>query len=219
MNSSSECQHVRVAVGGDPHNLSPEVKAHLLTCVDCSRYAQDTLTLDLGVRDALQLPVNRFRRAAPPARRFALAASVVLATLIGGGFWLLAPRSALAGEVVDHVMHEGGSWGEQVVLTPAEVAAVLKEAGVQFDSSLPVVYAMACPFHGHLVPHLVVQTANGPMTVMLLAHEKVSARQEFASEGLEGVLLPAGEGGVAVLMQHGKVPEAIAADVVSGVRW
>ena len=96
---------------------------------------------------------------------------------------------------------------------------MLQKAGVNFDISMPVVYAMACPFRGRAVPHLVVQTANGPMTVMLLAHEKVAARQEFSEEGYRGLLLPAGEGSVAVLMQNGIVPEAIAAELVSGVRW
>jgi hypothetical protein len=57
------------------------------------------------------------------------------------------------------------------------------------------------------------------MTVMLLAHEKVAARQEFSADGLEGVLLPAGEGAVAVLTRNGKVPDAIATNLVSGARW
>ena len=89
------------------------------------------------------------------------------------------------------------------MLSPAALADVLQTAGVQFDTSMPVVYASACPFHGRRVPHLVVQTTNGPMTVMLLAHEKVASRQEFSEGGYHGVLLPAGEGSVAVLMQNG----------------
>jgi hypothetical protein len=215
-----DCRHSRVAIGGDPHDLSPEVRAHLVTCADCTRFAEETLKLDLRVRDALHVPVHRFRKTAPPpVRRFAVAASVMLAVLIGGGVWFLRPQSALAGEVVEHVLHESGSWTARAILTPAEVADVLLAAGVKFDTSMPVVYAMACPFHGHRVPHLVVQTANGPMTVMLLAHEKIASRQEFAMDGLEGVLLPAGDGAVAVLTQDGKVPDAIAADLVSGVRW
>jgi hypothetical protein len=217
---SDQCRHARVAIGGDPHDLSPGVKAHLAGCAGCSRFLLETLALDGRVRSALELPIHRFRSAAAaPARRFALAASVVLAMLIGGGFWLLSPQPALASEVLDHVRHEGGSWGAHEVLSGAALAEVLQQAGVKFDTSMPVVYAMACPFHGHRVPHLVVQTASGPITVMLLAHEKVSARQEFSADGYQGVLLPAGSGSVAVLMQNGKVPEAIAAQVVSGVRW
>jgi len=220
MSGSLDCSHVRVAIGGDPHNLGPEIREHLAGCAACSRFLSETLTLDGRVRSALELPLARFRKPAqPPARRFALAASVLLAVLIGGGFWVFRPQSALASEVVDHVRHEGGSWGAHEVLTPAEVAEVLQKAGVNFDTSMPVVYAMACPFRGHRVPHLVVQTATGPMTVMLLAHEKVSARQEFSADGLEGVLLPAGEGAVAVLTRNGKVPDAIAITLVSGVRW
>ena len=56
----------------------------------------ETVAIDGRVRAALELPLTKFRKAAPPpARRFALAASVVLALLIGGGFWLCAshPRS------------------------------------------------------------------------------------------------------------------------------
>ena len=217
---TNECAHARIAIGGEPHALPPEVTAHLTTCAGCRQFLAETVALDGRLRAALELPLSNFRKAAPaPARRFALAASVVLAVLVGGSFWLFRPQPALADELVDHVRHESGSWGAREVLTASELADVLRQAGVTFDSSMPVVYAMACPFHGRLVPHLVVQAASGPMTVMLLAHEKVSERQEFSEGGFEGVLLPAGEGSVAVLMQNGKVPEAAAMQVLSGVRW
>lgn len=217
---SNECAHARLAIGGDPHALPPQVTAHLPTCAACRQFHAETLALDGRLRAALELPLSKFRKTAPaPARRFALAASVALAVLVGGSFWLFRPQSALADEVVDHVRHESSSWGAHEVLSAAELADVLRQAGVTFDTSMPVVYAMACPFHGRLVPHLVVQTANGPMTVMLLAHEKVSERQEFSEGGFQGILLPAGEGSVAVLMQNGKVPDAVATRVLSEVRW
>lgn len=217
---SNECRHARIAIGGEPHALSPEVSAHLATCAACRQFHAETVSLDGRVRAALELPLTKFRKAAPPpARRFALAASVALAMIVGGGFWMLWPQPALAGDVLDHIRHEGGSWAARDVLSASELADVLQQAGVQFDTSMPVVYAMACSFHGRRVPHLVVQTANGPMTVMLLAHEKVGSRQEFSADGYHGVLLPAGEGSVAVLMQNGEVPDAVATQMVSGVRW
>jgi hypothetical protein len=217
---SNECAHARIAIGGEPHALPPEVTAHLATCAACRQFHAETLSLDGRLRAALELPLSNFRKAAPaPARRFALAASVALALLVGGSFWLFRPQTALADEVVDHVRHESGSWSAHEVLSAGELADVLRQAGVTFDSSMPVVYAMACPFHGRRVPHLVVQTSNGPMTVMLLAHEKVSKRQEFSEDGFQGVLLPAGEGSVAVLMQNARVPDAVATQVLSEVRW
>lgn len=220
MSNAYDCRHARVAIGGDPHVLSPELSEHLATCAACTRFRNETLALDGRLRAALELPLAEFRRpAAAPARRFALAASVVLAVLIGGGFWLLKPQPALAGDVLEHVKHESASWDSREVLTQAELAEVLQTAGVQFDSSMPVIYAMACPFHGRRVPHLVVQTAQGPLTVMLLAHEKLSVRQEFSEGGYHGVLLPAGEGSVAVLARDGNVPDAAAEKLLSGVRW
>jgi hypothetical protein len=217
---STECVHARIAIGGEPHALSPEVTAHLATCAACRQFHAETLSLDGRLRAALELPLANFRKAAPaPARRFAMAASVALAMIVAGSFWLFRPQSALADEVVEHVRHEGGSWNAHELLSASELAEVLRQAGVIFDTSMPVVYASACPFHGRLVPHLVVQTANGPMTVMLLARDKVSGRQEFSEGGFQGVLLPAGEGSVAVLMQNGKVPDAAASQVLSGVRW
>ena len=83
---------------------------------------------------------------------------------------------------------------------------------------MPVVYAMACPFRGRRVPHLVVQTSAGPLTVMLLAHEKVAERTEFSEHGYRGVLLPAGSGAVAVLSRAGTVPESVAVEIAGSVR-
>jgi hypothetical protein len=220
MSNEYTCRHARVAIGGDPHVLSPELSEHLATCAACTKFRAETLALDGRLRAALELPLASFRKTqAPPARRFALAASVVLAMLVGGGLWLLKPQPALADEVVEHLKHEAASWDAHEALSQAEVADVLHQAGVQFDTSMPVVYAMACPFHGRRVPHLVVQTSDGPLTVMLLAHEKVAERQEFSEGGYRGVLLPAGEGSVAVLARGGNVTDAVAEKLLSGVRW
>jgi len=217
--STTDCRHARLHIGAAPHELPAEVTRHLAGCTECSRFRDETLALDARLRSALEVPLPRFREQAPRPRRLALAASGVLALLLAGGAWFLNPKPALAGEVADHVMHEAGSWNRQQVLSPAEINAVLQQAGVKFDTSLPVVYAIVCPFRGRHVPHFVVQTANGPMTVMLLAHEKVSARTEFSEHGLRGVLLPAGDGSVALLTHAGAVPEGVAGEIVGAVRW
>jgi hypothetical protein len=221
--AGADCRHARLLIGAAPHELPPEVISHLAGCADCSRFRDETAALDGRLRSALELPLAQFRERGPPQlqrspRRFALAASVVLGLLLVGGLWLLQPQPALAGEVAEHVLHEAGSWDMHDPLPPAAVSEVLRLAGVQFDSSMPVVYAMACPFRGRRVPHLVVQTPAGPLTVMLLAHEKVSASTEFSEQGYRGVLLPAGSGAVAVLSRAGAVPAGIAAEIAGSVR-
>lgn len=217
--STTDCRHARLHIGAAPRELPAEVAQHLAGCAQCSRFRDETLALDARLRSALEVPLPRFRKRAPPARRLALAASVMLALLLAGGAWFLNPKPALAGEIAEHVLHEAGSWDKQQALSPADINAVLQQAGVRFDTSLPVVYAMSCPFRGRHVPHFVVQTPGGPMTVMLLAHEKVSARTEFSEHGFRGVLLPSGGGSVALLTRAGAVPDGVAGEIVGAVRW
>lgn len=214
-----DCRHVRLHIGADPHALPAELAAHLETCADCRRFRDEMLMLDGKLHAALELPLANFRRRAQPARRFAMAASVVLALIVAGGFWLLRPATALAGAVVEHVEGEAGSWNMRQPLPAAEIAAVLRTAGAQFDSPYPIVYAYPCPFRGHRVAHLVVQTGSETMTVMLIPHEHVRRRTEVVENGMRVVLLPAGAGSVALLTRDGVVPERVAQEIVSRVRW
>jgi hypothetical protein len=217
--TGTDCRHARLHIGAAPGELPPEVGAHLAGCAHCRQFLDESLALDGRVRSALEVPLARFRAAPTPRRRFALAASVVLAMFIAGGVWLLRPQTALAGEVIRHIEHEAGSWEKHQLLPRAEVVEALKQAGVEVDASLPVVYASACPFRGQRISHFVVRTAKGPVTVMLLPHEKVQSRTEFAESGMRGVLVPVREGSIALVARDAEVPDALASEIVAGVRW
>jgi hypothetical protein len=219
MSGALDHRDVRLAVGADPGHLSPEVEAHLAGCAECRKFRDETLALDGRLRAALELPLPQFRRRVPPVRRFALAASVALALVVAGGAWLFRPQSALAGEVVAHVQDEADSWNAREQMPDASIAKVLETAGVEFDAHMPIVYAYPCPFRGHRIAHLVVQTAHGPLTVMLLPHVIVTRREKFSESGLSGELLPAGTGSVAVLARGATVDPAEADAMVSSVRW
>jgi len=219
MSDALDHRDVRLAVGADPGHLSAEVEAHLASCAVCRQFRDETLALDGRLRAALELPLPEFRRRAMPARRYALAASVVLALLVAGGTWLFRPSSALAGELVAHVQEEADSWNASERMPDASIAQVLETAGVEFDARMPIVYAYPCPFRGRRIAHLVVQTAHGPLTVMLLPHVNVTRREKFSEDGLDGILLPAGTGGVAVLTRGGTVDAGEAEAMVSAVRW
>lgn len=220
MSSVLDCRHVRLAIGGDPLNLSEEVRQHIAGCGTCAQFRDETLAMEGRLKAALELPLHKFRAPAKPApvRRFALAASVLLAVLVGAGAWLLSPQQALAEELVEHLRHESGSWTMQRRLSPEEVGAVLRRAGVTYNSRLPIVYASPCPIRGHVVPHLVVQTDNGPVTVMLLAHEKVERPTEFHEGEYRGTLMPAGEGSVAVVTRDGRDSAGVLDQVLAGFR-
>jgi hypothetical protein len=217
-----DCQHARLLIGGDPVNLPTEVARHLADCTTCARFHEETLALESRIKAALELPLHRFRTAAQPkaapVRRFALAASLLLALLVGGGAWLFRPQPALAGELVEHLVHEPESWQAREPVSPQALSAVLATAGVRYDSRLPVTYASPCRFRGRLVPHLVVQTDRGPLTVMVLAHVNSAARENFTEGGYRGVVLPARQGSLAVIAREGQQVDADLEAVLAGLR-
>jgi hypothetical protein len=88
-----------------------------------------------------------------------------------------------------------------------------------------VSYAASCAFRGHRVPHLVVQTPSGPVTVMVLVHESVSRPTQFDEQGYRGTIVPMpGHGSIAVLMQdpggaHVRDLQSITAQVRDAIFW
>jgi hypothetical protein len=148
-------------------------------------------------------------------RLFALAASVAAALVVGGVLWLSRPPESLAAEIVTHVEGEPNSWEKTEPVAAEKLDAVLRKSGVNLGSGmLPIVYASPCWFRGHYVPHVVVTTKDGPVTVMILVHEHVKAAQQFNDAGYSGLLVPAPTGSVAVLSRTPMNLEKPAANVV-----
>jgi hypothetical protein len=167
--------------------------------------------------------------ARPPGLRnrwLGIAASALLAVVVAGALWLSAPGSSLAADVVTHMAEEPQAWRVTDVAVPdSALEAVLRDSHLRLGNGAGIVsYASACAFRGHIVPHLVVQTGSGPVTVMVLVHEHVSQSVPFNEEGYRGVIVPvAGHGSLAVLTRapdtdtHGI--EQIARRVASSIVW
>ena len=217
------CDEARLLIGANPHAELPELEAHVRECPGCARFREEMRSLDGHIRDALQQPPDlaraRARRAPPPWRQWALAASVALATLAVVGVWLLRPTDTLAHEVVVHVQGEPESWFAAQQVSAPEIAKALHGAGVDLElTSGKVMYAQSCWFRGHYVPHLVLQTAYGPATVLILRHEQVPGRRSFREGGLSGVIVPDGQGSIAVLTRGGEA-DSIAGQMQQDVHW
>jgi hypothetical protein len=197
--------------GGPPTGLRTAAPA---LPADRPNVAADMANVTVLKRKA-PAPVAKHRR----PRLFAFAASVAAALIIGGTLWLSRPPTSLAAEVVAHVEGEPDSW-QKIEPVPAEqLEAVLRKSGVKLGTGMePVVYASSCWFRGHFVPHVVVTTKHGPVTVMILLHEHVTAAQQFNEDGYSGLLVPASTGGVAVLSRTPMALEQPAADVVHALQ-
>jgi hypothetical protein len=218
------CDEARLALGSDPAASTPELEEHLRGCAACAQLRREMQALDSDIFRALQQPPHMARakpvRQAPPWRQWALAASAVLATFAVFALWLLRPSDTLAHDVVQHVQGEPDSWLATQQVSADELNHALDGAGVAFHiTSDRIVYAQSCWFHGHYVPHLVVQTARGPATVMILRHEQVSRRRSFHEAGMSGVIVPVERGSIAVVERGGDNLGEVAGQLSQDVQW
>ena len=219
------CEEARLLIGANPHVSLAELEEHLQGCAGCAQFREEMLILDGHIQRALQQPPDlarprRKRAPAGPWQQWALAASIALLSLAVIGTWLLRPNESLAHEVVAHVQGEPESWFATQQVSAAEIDKALKGAGVTLDVSSPkIMYAQSCWFHGHYVPHLVLQTAHGPATVMILRHDQVRSRQNFHEAGMSGVIVPAEHGSIAVVTQGEDHVDEVAARMQQDVHW
>src|SRR5215472_4486899 len=208
-------------IGADPEGNAAELEQHLQACESCRRFRTEMRTLEANIRRALERPPASSRAARFTWRPLALAASVLLAMLAVLAVWALRPSDTLAREVVAHVQEEPESWLARQQVDARSIDGALRSAGVRLDiTSDRITYAQSCWFRGHYVPHLVVQTAQGPVTVMILRNQHVSGRRAFQEQGMSGVIVPASQGSIAVLTQGGGANiDAVTAQLQQDVRW
>ena len=218
------CDEARLLIGADPGATTPALEEHLATCAACARFRDEMRSLDADIRRALERPpdIARLRSAGPPPawRQWALAASVVLASFAVFAVWLLRPSDTLAHEVVAHVQEEPRSWLATQHVSAQGIAHALRGAGVALDvTSDRIRYAQSCWLRGHYVPHLVIQTARGPVTVLILRHEQVRARRTFHEAGMTGIIVPAEHGSIALLARGAGDLDDIAGQMQHQVHW
>jgi hypothetical protein len=216
------CEQARLAIGADPGSSTAELEQHVQECESCRQFRAEMRTLEANIRRALEQPpastvAPRFTAVWRP---WALAASVLLAMAALFAVWLLRPSDTLAREVVAHVQEEPESWLARQHVDAQSIDEALRGAGVKLDiTSDRISYAQSCWFRDHYVPHLVVQTAQGPVTVLILRNQHVSARRNFHEAGMSGVIVPAAQGGIAVLTRDGANLDAVTAQMQQDVRW
>ncbi|MGH8139384.1 MAG: DUF3379 family protein [Steroidobacteraceae bacterium] len=229
------CNEARELIGADPDTVASQLQAHLNDCPACRAYLADMVACNAQIRHALQFDPQPLQRATadrpapipllsgmpPPIRRRArsrgltITASLAAGLLVAFTLWLSRPSETLASEIVTHVEGEPDSWAYTEPIPTAQLAGVLNKSGVQLGPGMgSVVYASSCFFRGRFVPHLVVTTKSGPVTVMILTHEHVRARKTFNEDGYAGLLVPARNGSIAILSRRPMALEQPAAEVL-----
>jgi hypothetical protein len=219
------CLEFHRAVGADPRAQTAELLEHAGQCAACARYREQLQRMDELIYRALKIEIDtpathvRTRRRWLP--RWAAAASVVAACGLAFLLWLWAPRATFAEQLVAHIEHEPQSLVRTAhAVEPGALEDVLARSGVRLKPGAGAIsYAMSCWFRGQFVPHLVVQSDEGPVTVLLLTREAgVKRREAFSEGGFHGVVLPAPRGAIAVLAQETQT-EQVAERLLQAVEY
>jgi hypothetical protein len=173
------------------------------------------LSIDVIAR-AVRVPGQR------TAMNWRIAATILVSVVVFSLGWLAYPRQSLAEDIVRHVLSESVVLDpvRTTQLDPQAVQDVLQRAGVRLaGDDLNVSFAMVCAFRGREVPHLVVRTPSGPVTVLVLSHEaSIANAQRFEEQGFAGTLVPAPRGVIAVLGRDVPVDD-VTQDVLSALSY
>ena len=231
------CDEYREAIAADP--TFDGGAGHLGECAACQAYRAEMQALDELVGRALRLDVPPLTVpelpeiytgsvVALPRRRLtsptwiAIAATVVIAALLG--IRMLGSGieyESLADEIIAHLDHEPYALRvTDVAVSDARLASVVPADVAELDHNAGLItYAQTCVINGRKVPHLVIQGERGPVTILLMPEETVAAPQELSGESINGVILPVGDGSIAILGERDERLDRIETQVLKSVRW
>jgi len=231
-----DCELFRERLGADPASLDEAGIAHEHSCAACAAYANRLRAAEALVADALRFDVARVRSTAaatehsvawgdrrPWYAAAAAAAVAAVAVWVGVTFLPSNDPNQLALAIQDHWHHEPAAWVRtEVAVSPAALVAALGgQASVDLERLSVVSYARSCLVNGRWVPHLVVQGEAGPIMVLLLPRENLSAPLplELPEDGLRGELLPLESGSVAILGDADESFETVRRAVTDAITW
>ncbi len=241
MSAPVTCLDVRRIIGAEPQRRDEAIAAHLKDCPGCAAFVREMQALDARLEAAFKVPVpeglearialdgslKNHNRAWRPW--LATAASVVMATALATFAWHHdhPVDGALADAVVRHIRNPE----EIVAIGPdrallhdaSYIEGVMHDAGAGMQGGAAglgrVTYAQTCLFKGERVAHLVVQGDNGPVTVMLLRHIHVDRAVPVDEDGFHGIIVPAGEGSIAIVTNNNTPVQPMEQELTSKVEW
>lgn len=153
---------------------------------------------------------------------FAVAATVVLGLSIALRMSpMFADYDSLADEVLAHLDHEPGALRvTNEPVTDRRLQSVVPASLAVFDRGATLItYANPCIINGKRVPHLVIQGQHGPVTILLMPKEKVDSATPFDGETVHGVILPVGDGSIAIIGPREEPLEPIQENVRASLTW
>lgn len=237
-----KCDDYRQAIAGDPAESFEGGAEHASGCADCCKYRSEIRSLDQSIARALAIDVPQltlpdlpaidddnvvslpYRKRGPLSTRswIGVAASVAIAAVLAVRFLGPGPvYASLGDEVLAHLDHEPRAVRvTDEAVSERRLTRVTSSDVEDFDASVGLVtYARTCVINGNRIPHLVIQGERGPVTLLLLPDEMIGAAETLKGEGVEGVILPVGDGSIAIIGERDEQLDKIEKRLLETVKW
>ncbi len=222
-----------------PFQLTQEMQAYLTQHPELKLMVQKARELDQQIEKSLRVEVPEGlearillkqlheEKASPPLKEYStqskpwtlwsgIAASF-LVVLVGLGVWQerahLFPLKAT--DVIAHVVHHMEDEPEFMTLSKSPKSEqALQKLFLTVGASLehPVEhmsYVGECVINGQKGLHIVLQEAEGPVTIIVMPGQQLAAMEAFEASGYQGELLPV-KGGIVAIMGKGRKQVALA---------
>lgn len=211
------CLEFRRHILADPRRPGAGERAHAAECPACADFLDKQRDLDARLFEAMQVTppdglADRILVARGLRKRrwiWPVAASLMLT----GALVALWPRlgaDELGREAIAHVAHEPQAFTASYSVPDDALATMLADQGVNLVRAVGrITYSTLCPVGSHTARHIVVRTAEGPVTLLLMPDDR-QARQRAVTQadGMAALTIPAARGTITIVA--GSVDQALA---------
>lgn len=220
----------------DPASQEVGFVQHRRECLRCAEFAAGVTQVDKKIIEALRVDVpenmvsrivlrqslhrdqqhQRRRR----RRMYALVASVLVAIGLTAALVLTTGGPSLEQRVLAHIELERELLSTREDVPRAKLVSVLSTVGAELKGDLgDVQHASLCPLSENGGAHLVFDGRKGPVIVMLLPKEFVSAPTAIQSNKVAGLVLPTSNGSMTIVGERGEPLQEIAQRMRDAVTW
>ena len=234
------CEQFKEQICVEPNAGREDLLAHERACVSCAAWAERARRAEVLIRKAVHLNVGErptaLQRGAyaqsVAARRMERMGSLAAALVAGLAIWFAgaaerpASTEELTSEILAHWDHEAAALLviDESVSAPL-LAAVLGDAAhidlAALDRAAigPVTYAKKCIVAGQWMSHLVVQSASGPISIMLVPEQRLDAAVPLAAgaRGIGGTVVPKGDAAIAILGDQNALTATLTDEIAASI--
>jgi hypothetical protein len=220
------CLEFRRHLASDPRARQVDFIAHREQCGRCAEAQARALAFEDRLGRSLAVPVPeglsdrvllrqstvalRERRQGHRATAWRIAAVLALGIGVGSLWVVSAPVQALPALAVGHLSHEPHALKATATVSLSELRArfAAREVGLVDDPG-PVNYLNPCRLGRQSALHMVVQTADGPVTVYYVVGRVEPDRSNWQRDGLMGRSVPARDGTLVLLASSDRAFDAL----------